>query len=83
MFPGRSKGSSPMRRYRAVRMSSLLSAFLAGMTGHAEAGQIHSLDGTWQIVFDRDNEGRESGWVRGERLPRARMRDITVPSCWD
>jgi len=51
--------------------------------GGAAARELQSLDGTWQIVFDPDNEGREKQWVRGEHFSKARQRDITVPGCWE
>ncbi len=50
---------------------------------NAQGRQVQSLDGTWQIVFDRHNEGREQGWVRKENFPQKQKRDITVPSCWE
>ena len=51
--------------------------------GMAEGRRVQSLDGTWQIVFDRDNEGRENKWFRKKNFPPERKRDITVPSCWE
>ena len=49
----------------------------------AEGRQVQSLDGTWQIVFDPNNEGSERRWGRNENFPVERQRDITVPSCWE
>lgn len=43
-----------------------------------------SLDGPWQIVFDRKNEGRARGWhhqAAFEAIPGKRI--IQVPSCWE
>lgn len=51
--------------------------------GNAAERQVQSLDGTWQIVFDRNNEGRQKQWVREEHFPRKQARDIAVPSCWE
>jgi len=42
-----------------------------------------SLDGTWQILFDRNNEGRQNGWFREGNFPVEKTREITVPSCWE
>ncbi len=43
-----------------------------------------SLDGTWQIVFDPGNEGREAGWYRPEVFAGLEQsRPIEVPSCWE
>jgi len=41
------------------------------------------LDGTWQIVFDRNNEGGAKQWFREKNFPREQMREIAVPSCWE
>jgi len=42
-----------------------------------------SLDGTWQIVFDSNNEGRQNDWFHKENFPIDEAREITVPSCWE
>ncbi len=34
--------------------------------GLAQDRQVQSLDGTWEIVFDSENEGRESNWHRDD-----------------
>jgi beta-galactosidase len=47
------------------------------------AREVKSLDGTWQIVFDRNNEGRENEWFLKKNFPLEQMRDIIVPSCWE
>jgi beta-galactosidase len=45
---------------------------------------IISLDGTWKILFDPKNEGREAGWRRDEMFSSiADQRNIEVPSCWE
>ena len=51
--------------------------------GHAGARQVQSLDGTWQIVFDHGNVGRDNGWFRKAGFPDDKGRDIAVPSCWE
>lgn len=43
-----------------------------------------SLDGTWQIIFDRDNEGREDGWCQNAKFGESgAIQEIPVPSCWE
>ena len=42
-----------------------------------------SLDGTWQIIFDRNNEGRQNKWFREGNFPIEQTRAISVPSCWE
>jgi beta-galactosidase len=60
----------------------LLTALLLAGDG-ALAGETFTLDGTWQIVFDRNNDGGAKQWVREKHFPREQMRDIAVPSCWE
>ena len=46
--------------------------------------QVQSLDGTWEIVLDSENEGRESNWHRDDVYSkRSDIRPIQVPSCWE
>ena len=47
------------------------------------ARDFQSLDGAWQIVFDRNNEGGAKQWVREKNFPREQQREIAVPSCWE
>jgi len=42
------------------------------------------LDGLWEIVFDRRNEGRGADWHRdGVFSGLSAKREIRVPSCWE
>lgn len=42
------------------------------------------LDGTWEILFDPENKGREAAWQRNETYSSiAGRRTIQVPSCWE
>jgi len=50
----------------------------------AEVTDSMSLDGTWEIVFDRDNEGRERHWQENAVFGgHPERRQIQVPSCWE
>jgi len=77
-----------MRTLRGIRGAACVAAFivpaacLAGR-GSARGREVMSLDGTWQIVFDEKNEGRERQWVRGDRFPCNRAREAVVPGCWE
>ena len=52
--------------------------------GGAACGETLSLDGDWQIIFDRDNRGREGNWHLDEAFSKhPAKRGITVPSCWE
>jgi hypothetical protein len=42
-----------------------------------------SLDGTWQIVFDNENLGRNEGWQKDSVFQKQNIRNINVPSCWE
>ncbi|MCP3928772.1 MAG: hypothetical protein GY705_06690 [Bacteroidetes bacterium] len=43
-----------------------------------------SLDGNWEIVFDYENEGKESEWQLNEKFETlSSKREITVPGCWE
>jgi len=54
-------------------------------TGKAFVGtrDFKSLNGSWQIIFDRNNEGREKKWTHKDNFPEEGMKDITVPVCWE
>ncbi|MCF7973916.1 MAG: hypothetical protein K9N55_08880 [Phycisphaerae bacterium] len=46
--------------------------------------EVLSLDGTWGIMFDPANVGREAGWHRDTVFSeQAGIRRIQVPSCWE
>jgi beta-galactosidase len=64
-------------------LGAMFVVMFATNTVLAEVRQMESLDGTWQIVFDAENEGGAGGWYREEAFPRDRQRDIAVPSCWE
>jgi hypothetical protein len=68
---------------QAIIILLFLSPFVLCCYGEARAERSLSLDGTWQIVFDRDNEGKRGEWVRDGTFPAGRQRDIPVPSCWE
>lgn len=52
---------------------------------HADDGvrESLSLDGTWQIVFDRNNEGGRNEWFHEKNFPKDKTREIIVPGCWE
>ncbi len=48
------------------------------------AREVKSLDGTWEIVFDHENTGRDAGWHKDKVFSaQSTRRNITVPSCWE
>ena len=50
----------------------------------AEGRQVQSLDGSWDIIFDHKNEGREAAWFQDEGFSKhASVRQIHVPSAWE
>ncbi|MCX6905498.1 MAG: hypothetical protein NTW03_18880, partial [Verrucomicrobia bacterium] len=67
-------------------LSALLLVQLAAHQAAAVSTEVRnslSLDGVWQIVFDRTNEGGAKQWVREKTFPREQQREISVPSCWE
>jgi beta-galactosidase len=73
-------------KYAFTLLTALLLASLAAL--HAapaltEARDFQSLDGTWQIVFDRNNDGGAKQWTREKNFPTERQQEIAVPSCWE
>jgi beta-galactosidase len=50
----------------------------------ADGRLVQSLNGTWDIIFDHENEGREAGWYQNETFSEnASIRQIQVPSAWE
>ena len=72
-----------MKLKERVHLLTVAVTLCFALVGRAEERQVQSLDGTWRIVFDRNNEGREKQWVREEHFPREQAREIAVPACWE
>jgi len=48
------------------------------------AREVVSLDGTWEIIFDPENAGRDADWHKDEVFSAHNAkRNITVPGCWE
>jgi len=46
--------------------------------------EVKSLDGTWEIIFDPENAGRDAGWHKDKVFSaQSTKRNIAVPSCWE
>ncbi len=57
---------------------------LASSTSAAESRVVQSLDGSWEILFDAQNEGRAKAWHQDQAFTaQAAKRAISVPSCWE
>jgi beta-galactosidase len=74
-----------MRRNVLRMYSIMLFLLVLSLCCYADNGIRESLllDGTWQIIFDRHNEGRQNEWLRDGNFPKDKSREITVPSCWE
>ena len=63
-----------------------LVALLGGLfvyDGVAERSEL-SLDGTWQIAFDEDNQSRAETWYLPASFAKLEsVESIDVPSCWE
>ncbi|MBL7186642.1 MAG: hypothetical protein ISS70_09975 [Phycisphaerae bacterium] len=72
-----------------VAVSPLLLSQVGSLasTSHEAVGnarQLQSLDGTWEIIFDPQNLGRQGRWHQQQVFAaHANRRDIPVPSCWE
>jgi beta-galactosidase len=85
LFPVRVPLKPTMMNPHPILIALLLVPVVAphAATISFETREFQSLDGRWQIVFDRDNEGGAKQWVREKDFPRERQREIAVPSCWE
>ncbi len=76
---------------RRVFALSIVAVSMIGLQRFATPAQAQSapreelsLDGTWEILFDPQNAGREAGWHRNETFSSiGGRRSIEVPSCWE
>ena len=58
--------------------------FTTAALAQGDARHLCSLDGTWEIIFDPENKGRQSGWHQAAVFSSmAGRRTIEVPSCWE
>ncbi len=63
---------------------TLLLIFLTGSSTLAQEESTKSLDGTWKVIFDEKNEGREAKWMKSEIFAACKdQKDVQVPSCWE
>jgi len=59
-------------------------AILLTLPAHSDPRETQSLDGTWQIAFDKENTGREARWHKKDTFSKLKnLRPIEVPSCWE
>ncbi|MHC4400922.1 MAG: glycoside hydrolase family 2 protein [Planctomycetota bacterium] len=78
-----------MKRELIILAAVALAALVrfAGETEAAQPGgarEVASLDGTWEILFDSEDQGRQAGWHKREPFTAAEgRRQIRVPSCWE
>ncbi len=68
-----------MARWMCIALSLMSHSGFGGACDRA----LRSLDGSWQIVFDHHNRGKERQWAKGINFPHQRARSIEVPSCWE
>ena len=63
-------GHRPWLQRKVTPVQNTMPLLLAGavlalpLVASGEAREVQSLDGTWHIVFDPGNEGREKEWLR-------------------
>jgi len=70
------------------RIKGILTILIIGLQiscngqNDTETAQL-SLNGTWDIIFDDNNEGIEQDWFLDENFEKQDFKKITVPSCWE
>ncbi len=74
-----------MKRDVLRTYSSMLFLLALSLCCYADDGirESLSLDGTWRIMFDRNNEGKWNESFREGNFPKGMTREIAVPSCWE
>jgi hypothetical protein len=75
-----------MFNFKSIRLPALAGLLLAVFSVQAVAttGNEISLDGTWEIVFDHENIGREAEWQDGTNFSDLKQkREVIVPSAWE
>ncbi|MEM8889646.1 MAG: sugar-binding domain-containing protein [Bacteroidota bacterium] len=51
---------------------------------YSQESRSISLDGTWEIIFDEKNVGREADWMKTETFSQqAQIEEIQVPIAWE
>jgi len=61
-----------------------LSRVGSGMKDLKNAREVKLLDGTWEIIFDDENVGRDTEWHIDKVFSgQSAKRKITVPSAWE
>ncbi|MHC4351404.1 MAG: glycoside hydrolase family 2 protein [Planctomycetota bacterium] len=68
----------------SLLLSAAGSLASASREAAGDPGRMLSLDGTWEIIFDPENQGRQGRWHKQQVFAaHPGRRDIKVPSCWE
>ena len=71
-------------RFTSVVALGLLPIVVTSLCAEQNSNDRMSLDGTWEIVFDDNNEGRELDWHQNEVFTSlSGKKPIAVPSAWE
>ncbi|MCK5279473.1 MAG: hypothetical protein KAK04_13055, partial [Cyclobacteriaceae bacterium] len=79
------KNNSKMNRVMKLA-GTIVFLFVACSTFAQQSADINqlSLDGTWEIIFDHENVGKEGLWHTDTIFEKqSSKRDIQIPSCWE
>ncbi len=69
---------------RLLLIAPVLTILCYSVPALADGRLVQSLNGTWDIIFDHENEGREAGWFQDDVFSKcASIRQIQVPSAWE
>jgi len=79
------KGLIPVKNLlKNLSMLMLVTVFSSAVNGQQKHQDTVSLDGTWQIIFDKENKSRAQKLYKNENfLAQSNIRDIQVPSVWE
>lgn len=70
-----------MKNYTILYLVLIL---MISIDGFAQKEDAMSLNGTWNIIFDDQNMGRESDWMISKVFDQHKdKQQIQVPSCWE
>ncbi len=74
----------PIRILIVLSLFLLVSPSWCMEPGHSVDRAELSLDGSWDVIFDHENKGRDADWHTDKAFSRhAALRRIQVPSCWE
>ena len=73
-----------MTKFTKRSFALIFMSLIASLLAQGEVRDTQSLDGTWEIAFDANNQGRAAKWHTQRVFSSLKnRRKIPVPSCWE